>query len=288
MSNGQRIALMAKDKKLPAIHLYPGDWLRDSVSGCSLAAQGLWLRMMYLAHDSERYGYLEVNGAPMQPDFIARRCGCDDPAQYATLLSELFAAGVPSMSEKESIYSRRMVKDASLRAVKAKSGRKGGKQNGSKHRSEHEPPPEDEIEDEIETSQAFEEFWKVFPPGRKKSKGTAREAFFKAVKKTTAAEIIAAAEQYAGSQVGKGEFVKMPSSWLNQECWNDDREAWWNRDAAGAPVAKEYKIIQPAEFKKLRDEEQFLTGPWKDDKNPLRWFGQLKSLSKVECFVEKK
>ena len=39
--------------KLPYIQLYPGDWLRDSVAGCSLAAQGLWLRMMFVMHDSE-------------------------------------------------------------------------------------------------------------------------------------------------------------------------------------------------------------------------------------------
>lgn len=125
--------------KLPRIELYPGDWLRDSVSGCSLAAQGLWLRMMFLAHDSERYGYLEVNGSPMQPEFIARRCGANDTAQYEFLLSELSAAGVPSVSESGVLYSRRMVRDANLREVRAKAGRKGGKQTAKQKRSK--PPP---------------------------------------------------------------------------------------------------------------------------------------------------
>src|SRR5574343_1640294 len=103
--------------KLPRIELYPGDWLRDSVSGCSLAAQGLWLRMMFLAHVSTRYGYLEVDGSPMQPEFIARRCGADDTAQYETLLSELVAVGVPSVTENGIYYSRRMVRDANLRVL---------------------------------------------------------------------------------------------------------------------------------------------------------------------------
>ncbi len=120
--------------KLPRIELYPGDWLRDSVSGCSLAAQGLWLRMMFLAHDSTRYGYLELNGVPMQPEFIARRCGADT-AQYTTLLSELVVAGVPSVTEDGILYSRRMARDANLRAVRAKAGSKGGKQTAKQKRS---------------------------------------------------------------------------------------------------------------------------------------------------------
>lgn len=100
--------------KLPAIHLYPGDWLRDTVAGCSLAAQGLWLRMMFLMHDSERYGYLIVNGSPMTPESIARRCGCT-PGEYETLFGELDAAGIPGRTKGNLIFSRRMVRDADER-----------------------------------------------------------------------------------------------------------------------------------------------------------------------------
>lgn len=82
-----------------------------------------------------------------------------------------------------------------------------------------------------ESSQAeFDEFWKAFPAGRKKSKGLARKAFAKAIKKIGAGEIIAAAKEYAASREGNGRFVKMPSTWLNGECWSDDRKAW---DMAG-------------------------------------------------------
>jgi hypothetical protein len=117
--------------KLPAIHLYPGDWLRDAVAGCSLAAQGLWLRMMFLMHDSERYGYLVVNGSPMSSESIARRCGCT-PAEYETLLTELDAAGVPSRTKDNLIFSRRMVRDADERqknAERQKRFRNNGKSN---------------------------------------------------------------------------------------------------------------------------------------------------------------
>lgn len=112
-------------ERLPFIKLYPGDWLSDDISGCSLAAQALWLRMMFIMHNSERYGYLAVNGSPMQPVTVAQRCGCDQ-AQYETLLAELIAAGVPSVAEDGTIFSRRMVRDYHQRQLGAVYGKKGG------------------------------------------------------------------------------------------------------------------------------------------------------------------
>jgi hypothetical protein len=105
---------MAKTK-LPYIKLYPGDWIRDEVSGCSLAAQGLWFRMMIIAHDSEPYGFLAVNGIAMTSEHIARRCGCT-LHDYDTYFGELKQAGVPSFTAKTNIiYSRRMVRDGAKR-----------------------------------------------------------------------------------------------------------------------------------------------------------------------------
>ena len=100
--------------KLPAIHLYPGDWLRDQISGCSLAAQGLWLRMMFLMHDSEEYGYLSVGGKPMPFDQAARRCSCS-VQDYSDLTKELQDAGVISTTPEGVIFCRRMVRDAKER-----------------------------------------------------------------------------------------------------------------------------------------------------------------------------
>lgn len=117
-------------RKLPAIQFYPGDWLRDNVSGCSLAAQGLWLRMMFLGHDSERYGYLSMNGSPMTHDHIARRCGASVD-EYETILAELDRAGVPSRTPDGTIYSRRMVRDAENRSKDAK--RQSRHRNGVRH-----------------------------------------------------------------------------------------------------------------------------------------------------------
>lgn len=215
------------DAKLPAFHFYPGDWLRDPVSGCSLAAQGLWLRMMFIAHDSTRYGYLEINGSAMQPEHVAARCGTP-LAQYETLLSELVASGIPSINEAGIIYSRRMVNDAKLRAVRAKAGRKGGKAP----RSNAEANIKQNTDNDNDNDHEFELFWTVFPRGRKKSKARAREAFEKARCKAPTTEIIAAATEYAASAEGRGQYVKMPETWLNGECWNDDREAWKHKETS--------------------------------------------------------
>jgi hypothetical protein len=111
--------------KLPFLKFYPGDWLRDPVSGCSLAAQGLWLRMMFLMHDGDRYGYLSTNGSPIPPGSVAQRCGCT-LEQYETLLAELSNAGVPSRLEDGTILSRRMVKDESKRQKFSRLGKLGG------------------------------------------------------------------------------------------------------------------------------------------------------------------
>ena len=82
-------------------------------------------------------------------------------------------------------------------------------------------------------SEDFGRFWAAFPAGRKKSKGVAWKSWTRARDRAPAAEIISAAIEYAASDEGRGEFCKMPSTWLNGDCWEDDRAAW------GTPGAKE-------------------------------------------------
>lgn len=105
---------------------YPADWLTDNVSGLSLAAQGLWLRMMIVMHSAERRGYLVMNGRPMTDEFIAAKCGCD-VAAYRSLLGELSHAGVPRRTSDEIIYNKRMVEDERIRQE--------GRRRVQKHRS---------------------------------------------------------------------------------------------------------------------------------------------------------
>lgn len=112
--------------KRPAFQFYPADWRKDpALSSCSLAARGLWIELMCIAHESDRYGHLAVNGRPMESKQIARMVG-ESPAAVAKLLAELETAGVFSRSGDDAIYSRRMVKDEHIREVRAAAGKMGG------------------------------------------------------------------------------------------------------------------------------------------------------------------
>jgi len=79
-------------------------------------------------------------------------------------------------------------------------------------------------------SESFELFWASFPPGRKKGKAAAYVAWSKSVSDIDPDVIIAAAGEYGRSREGQGQYVKMPATWLNQGCWDDDRAAWDRRD----------------------------------------------------------
>ena len=115
--------------KRPAFQFYPADWRKDpALSSCSLAARGLWIELMCIAHESDRYGHLSVNGRAMDAKQIARMVG-ESPAAVAKLLAELEAAAVFSRGEDGVIYSRRMVKDEHIRDVRAAAGKKGGNPN---------------------------------------------------------------------------------------------------------------------------------------------------------------
>ena len=115
--------------KRPAFQFYPADWRKDpALSACSLAARGLWIELMCIAHESGTYGVLSINGKPMAPAQIARMVG-ESPSVVTKLLAELEDVGVFSRDEQGCIYSRRMVKDEHVRNVRADAGRLGGNPN---------------------------------------------------------------------------------------------------------------------------------------------------------------
>jgi len=91
---------------------------------------------------------------------------------------------------------------------------------------------------------AFAEFWSVYP--KKASKGDARTAFKKALKKAGSLElVVAGATRYRDDPNRLPEFTKDPQRWLRGECWEDDPlpsrtnsnntrthqpiEEWWDR-----------------------------------------------------------
>lgn len=112
--------------KRPAFQFYPADWRKDpALSACSLAARGLWIELVCIAHESEEYGYLTINGKAMNDAQLARLVG-ESPKELAKLLAELEQSSVFSRDERGAIFSRRMVKDEHIRKVRAEAGRLGG------------------------------------------------------------------------------------------------------------------------------------------------------------------
>ena len=269
-------------KKLPYFPFYSGDWFKDpKLSLCAPASRGVWIDLICAMHELDRVG--ELRGTAEQ---LARTARCQ-PVELVQALTDIRTNGAADVEERNGVWvvrNRRMRKEYLSR--KASAERQIRHRNSSCNaNSNGEITPLYDIEYET----AFEDFWKVFPSGRKQSKSKAREAFGKAIEKIDVPTLLAAAAEYATSPVGQGRFVKMPTTWLNQECWLDDRKSWQAKDDnAPTPKGKEYKTIPPEEFKRLLDAGKFISKPHRDAQNPDRWFGQLFDTRKVECFVARK
>jgi len=87
------------------------DWQADqALRSCSLAARGLWMDMLCIAHTGTPRGYVTINGHPVPPKRLATMSGTTEK-ECTRLLAELQEAGVFSRTEAGIIYSRRMVRD---------------------------------------------------------------------------------------------------------------------------------------------------------------------------------
>lgn len=112
--------------KRPSFQFYPADWRKDAaLQSCSVAAQGLWINALCIAHECDPYGHLTVNGKPMTAAQIGRLVGIS-PKEADRLIAELEDAGVLNRTEEGAIYSRRMVRDEQSRETRAEIGRQNG------------------------------------------------------------------------------------------------------------------------------------------------------------------
>jgi hypothetical protein len=112
--------------KLPWMKFYPADWRADlGLRQCSLAARGLWMDMLTIMHEAEPCGSLLVNRKPITvKQLSALSAAAAD--EVARALDELREAGVFSVDEEGTIYSRRMRRDVAKATVDRDYGRKGG------------------------------------------------------------------------------------------------------------------------------------------------------------------
>ena len=123
--------------------------------------------------------------------------------------------------------------------------------------------------DKITYSADFEQFWSLFPSRRKTKKRKAFADFKKAKKRVDFPTLIAAVEEYAKSNKGRGEFCQMPSTFLNGDCWEDDRASW--DEGTPIPVARkprtaEQSRITEAETRLVTMRTEFMSMPQGDDR----------------------
>ncbi len=112
--------------KLPSFQFYPGDWMKDTgLRSVSFVAKGLWIEMLCLMFESEKRGYLQVNGNPPTKEQLARMTN-SSLAEVTRGLDELKAAGVFSQTGTGIIFSRRMLRDNEIRNKRARAGKMGG------------------------------------------------------------------------------------------------------------------------------------------------------------------
>ena len=89
------------------------------------------------------------------------------------------------------------------------------------------PPPKKVPPENIfdPSGERFDEFWLHCPPKRRVGKKEAQKAFAKALLRAPAEKIIAAWKVFAEEVKAAGtekHFIPHPSTWLNQERWNDE------------------------------------------------------------------
>ena|SRR3990167_54228 len=238
-------------EKLPAIHIYVGDWLKDEISGCSLASQGLCLRIMFIMHESEKYGYFQQNGKPIPTEMAARRCGCL-PEEFMALLKELEESGVFLRTKSGILYSFRMNSDAILREIRRNAGRLGGrpssqntlkahlKQNESKTKAKTNQNTEDENDNESDNESDnfnkdvwFKEIWSKYP--KPIGKKNAMRHFNVSVKNEhDLAEIKLALNnyiRYIKDNNIENKYIKHGSTWFNNwKEWVEYKEKGENKN----------------------------------------------------------
>lgn len=94
---------------------------------------------------------------------------------------------------------------------------------------------------ELELVPSFENWYKAYP--RHQGRAPAEKAYAKALKKADWTVLLHAVIRYRGDPNRDAGFTKLPATWLNQECWNDDpqpkRQVSRRHEDRAAEIARE-------------------------------------------------
>lgn len=103
--------------------------------------------------------------------------------------------------------------------------RKGKEEEGKgkEYSADAEPPPASRPAAPPSSTALFAEFWEIYP--KREAKAAAQKAWTKATRRADPATIIAAAAAYRDLPDRDPRFTKNPATWLNADCWLDERPA---------------------------------------------------------------
>lgn len=252
--------------EMPWSKFFWSDWDSDeALQQCSLAAQGLWMRMLCICAKGDPIGFLAIAGNPLDVRGVAKSAGIE-LTEAETLMDELAKWGVFSRDRNGRIYSRRMVREAKRSAEGRKHIRKRWSQDTEKTGEIPSPtsPPsrspttqkleardqkereEDSLDLPFETEPIAEpvalkekggtgrappaepsefDVWYQAYP-RHVGRGQAEKAYAAARRKVPAETLLAAVTRAAGDLRSRDpKFIPHPATWLNGERWLDGQAA---------------------------------------------------------------
>jgi hypothetical protein len=113
----------------PSTTFFWNDWDNEpGMKFCSLAAQGLWVKLLSLAARSREHGVVVVGEHASKvedlPALLAPACG-ETADILRALIDQLVAFKVASVDDQGRLYNRRMVSEARLSDARAAAGRVG-------------------------------------------------------------------------------------------------------------------------------------------------------------------
>lgn len=232
----------------PWMKFFPTNWRADpALRMCSLAARGLWMEMLCVMHEATPRGHLLINGNAVSDRQLAALTGCSSDEVQACL-SELLAAGVYSVTDNGTVFSRRMVRETE----RSDEGREHGKRGGNPALNPKQPDTVDDTlkgasnpymaygngsisqsetqTEEVETSTPAREtrralmlefdetFYPAYP--HKVQRAAAARAWPKARSKASLEQIMAGLERYIRDKPPDRHWQN-PATFLNGESWND-------------------------------------------------------------------
>ncbi len=157
---------------LPWSKFFWSDWTSDeALKQCSLAAQGLWMRMLCICATGDPIGYLTIKGNPLDAKGVAISAGVP-MGEAESLMAELELWGVFSRDRSGRIYSRRIVRDAAISAKARKNGKMGGNPSLGNQKENHQSLKGlDKGEDKTQKPEARVQIEKEEPTGSSKKRG---------------------------------------------------------------------------------------------------------------------